>query len=44
LDGTGAPARGQELTVDAASGTICGSSSLTGTILPDPDAVVQFSN
>jgi hypothetical protein len=38
------PIHGEELTADAATGTICGTSSLTGTVLSDPNAVVLSTN
>lgn len=38
------PVQGEELTVDAAKGTICGVSSLTGPIVPGAYAFVLFSN
>jgi hypothetical protein len=38
------PVQGEALTVDAVTGTICGASSLTGPIVPDPYAFVLFSN
>jgi hypothetical protein len=43
VPGSSAAVHGAALTADAASGTICGVTPLTGVILPDPGAVTLFS-